>query len=885
ASTNPSTPFGSSHDYSGTLFGFSDSTLIMAAKVMWRWRFVSPIISPPQYAGRRSIITSLPGFDGPLPISLETGYVEVDEENGVQLFYYFIESERNAQEDPLMLWLTGGPGCSAFSGLVYEIVLVAPSFDFDNVSSIIFLDSPVGTGFSYSVLEEGYNSSDTKAVDQILIFLKKWFVDHPEFKSNPLYIGGDSYSGLIIPAVTLEIANSKLFFPYFSISIYPLFVVNSIFECRQYLAFLLSMGYLAGNPVTDGEFDSGARVPFAHGMALISDELYESAKESCGGKYTAPRNAQCWNYLQAVYECTKGINGGHILEPNCEFASPHPFTVSAKRRKMLAKQSEELSLLTSSIPTYCRTYGYLLSKYWADNDTVRAALGIHKGTVPSWKRCNFDLPYTKDIWSAVVYHLKVTTKGYRALVYSGDHDFVIPFLGTQAWIRSLNFSVVDEWRPWSVDGQVAGFTRSYSNNLTFATVKGAGHTAPEYKRKESLSMLERWLSGVPVDEENGVQLFFYFIESERNAQEDPLMLWLTGGPGCSAFSGLVYEIGYELRAKFSSLSSIMVSSIIFLDSPVGTGFSYSVLEEGYNSSDTKAVDQILIFLKKWFLDHPEFKSNPLYIGGDSYSGMIIPAGYLAGNPVTDKEFDKGAKVPFAHGMALISDELYEVMQQFFDHSSSAKESCGGKYTAPGNAQCANYLQAVDECTNGINEGNILEPKCEFASPHPLTVSAERRKMLEEQFEELSLLKSSIPKYCRTYGYLLSKYWADNDTVREALGIRKGTVPSWKRCNYDLPYTKDIPSAVVYHLKVTTKGYRALVYSGDHDFVIPFLGTQAWIRSLNFSIVDEWRPWSVDGQVAGFTRSYSNNLTFATVKGAGHTAPEYKRKESLSMLER
>lgn len=53
-----------------------------------------------------------------------------------------------------------------------------------------------------------------------------------------------------------------------------------------------------------------------------------------------------------------------------------------------------------------------------------------------------------------------------------------------------------------------------------------------------------------------------------------------------------------------------------------------------------------------------------------------------------------------------------------------------------------------QCTNGINEGNILEPKCEFASPHPLTVSAERRKMLEEQFEELSLLKSSIPKYCR-----------------------------------------------------------------------------------------------------------------------------------------
>jgi serine carboxypeptidase-like clade 1 len=68
-----------------------------------------------------TVVSRLPGYQGPLPFSLQTGYVEVDESTGVRLFYYFVQSERSPAEDPVLLWLTGGPGCSGFSGLVYEI--------------------------------------------------------------------------------------------------------------------------------------------------------------------------------------------------------------------------------------------------------------------------------------------------------------------------------------------------------------------------------------------------------------------------------------------------------------------------------------------------------------------------------------------------------------------------------------------------------------------------------------------------------------------------------------------------------------------------------------------------------------------------------------------
>ncbi|XP_044346121.1 uncharacterized protein [Triticum aestivum] len=138
---------------------------------------------------KTTVVSHLPRFHGPLPFSLETGYVQVDDRNGIHLFYYFMQSERSPAEDPVLLWLTGGPGCSAFSDLVHEIGLSFQTNSYNGglpelvyrpdswtkVANVIFLDSPVGAGFSYSATDQGYKSRNTKVVDQIAIFLTKSF--------------------------------------------------------------------------------------------------------------------------------------------------------------------------------------------------------------------------------------------------------------------------------------------------------------------------------------------------------------------------------------------------------------------------------------------------------------------------------------------------------------------------------------------------------------------------------------------------------------------------------------------------------------------------------------------------------------------------------------
>ncbi|XP_066355546.1 serine carboxypeptidase 1-like isoform X1 [Miscanthus floridulus] len=467
-----------------------------------------------------ALVTNVPGFaGGKLPSKHYAGYVTVDEAHGRRLFYYLVESERDPAKDPVVLWLNGGPGCSSFDGFVYEHgpfnfeaggsagslpKLHLNPYSWSKVSSVIYLDSPAGVGLSYSKNVSDYETGDLKTAADSHTFLLKWFQLYPEFLTNPFYIAGESYAGVYVPTLSHE-------------------VVKGIQKGDK--PIINFKGYMVGNGVCDTVFDGNALVPFAHGMALISESIYKEANTACQENYWNASSATCDEALSKVDAVLGGLNIYDILEP-CYHGTNTKEVIPQNNK--LPPSFKDLGVTSKPLPVRTRMHGRAwplrapvrdgrvpswqelaasvprgvpcmsdeVATAWLNNDNVRSA--IHAEPVSSigpWELCTNKLDFDHDAGSMIIYHKNLTSQGYRAFIYSGDHDMCVPHTGTEAWTASLGYGIIDSWRQWIVNDQVAGYTQGYENGLTFATIKGAGHTVPEYKPQESLAFYSRWLNG------------------------------------------------------------------------------------------------------------------------------------------------------------------------------------------------------------------------------------------------------------------------------------------------------------------------------------------------------------------------------------------------------
>lgn len=123
-----------------------------------------------------------------------------------------------------------------------------------------------------------------------------------------------------------------------------------------------------------------------------------------------------------------------------------------------------------------------------------------------------------------------------------------------------------------------------------------------------------------------VHLFFWYFESQNDPTNDPLTLWMTGGPGGSSMVGLFEEVGPCLVNEhgngtyYNPWGWSKKSSLLFVDQPVGVGFSY--LDEGYDlpGDSAQAAVDMHRFLQLFISDvFPHHLDSPFHLSGESYA--------------------------------------------------------------------------------------------------------------------------------------------------------------------------------------------------------------------------------------------------------------------------
>ncbi|KAJ6031893.1 carboxypeptidase Y [Penicillium herquei] len=150
-----------------------------------------------------------------------TGWLDIGPKH---FFFWYFESQNDPDNDPLTLWMTGGPGGSSMIGLFEE---TGPCFvnEFGNGtyynpfgwsrnSSVLYVDQPVGVGFSY--LDEGAEipgDSPTAAIDMHRFLQLFVFEVFPQHLDHPFHLSGESYAGKYIPALGAEIVKHNKLYP------------------------------------------------------------------------------------------------------------------------------------------------------------------------------------------------------------------------------------------------------------------------------------------------------------------------------------------------------------------------------------------------------------------------------------------------------------------------------------------------------------------------------------------------------------------------------------------------------------------------------------------------------------------------------------------------
>ncbi|XP_022753785.1 serine carboxypeptidase-like 51 isoform X1 [Durio zibethinus] len=401
-------------------------------------------------------------------------------------------------------------------------------------------------------------------------------------------------------------------------------------------------------------------------------------------------------------------------------------------------------------------------------------------------------------------------------------------------------------------------------------------------------------------------MFWWLFKSpyrvEQPSKPWPIILWLQGGPGASGVGiGNFEEIGpLDTNLKPRNSTWLKIADLLFVDNPVGTGYSYVEDAELLVKTDDESATDLTTLLMELFNTDESLQKSPLYIVAESYGGKFavtaglsilkaIEAGKLKqklGGVTLGDSWISPEDFVFSWGPLL--KDVSRLDNNGLEKSNSLAEKISqqlkdGEYTEATNT----WIQlesVIGAYSNSVDFYNFLLDS--GMSPVALTTSAFSNGIfaVNRYSRYLSSLRVSPGNDDGDIDSLM------NGAIKKKLKIIPANV-SWGGQSDSVFWylAGDFMKPRIAEVdELLSKGVNVTVYNGQLDVICATKGTEAWIDKLKWEGLQDFLNkeriplYCKDDQATkGFFKSYKN-LHFYWILRAGHFVPVEQPCVALNM---
>ena len=415
--------------------------------------FLTPYIE----AGDLETARSLSSVDASLldgahsDITSYSGFLTVDAVNNGSMFFWFFPAEESPETAPVVIWLQGGPGASSMLGLLKlhgpfltetdedgNFGVTDNPFSWHKKHNMIYIDNPVGAGFSYS------NKLPEFQIDvgvNLYEMLQQWFKLFPSYQNNDFYTFGESYGGRYVPTIARKIHEENENTDNIKINLAGLGIGDgwmSPYHTARYGNFLYQLG------LVDENVHSECLAMEAETQAFIDQEDWSSAWTS-------------W-YNELMY-----------------FSNKTEYSYYYDIRQVDVDPSEE------DYVTFCNL------------ESTRQA--IHVGNL------DYNLDYfnvyesmKNDFMQTSIHDIEFLLEHHRVLIYDGNFDLIVNHSGVLDMVNDMEWSGKSDYNlarrsSYRYGRELVGYLKK-ADNLNLLLVRNAGHMVPMSQPAWAHQMIE-----------------------------------------------------------------------------------------------------------------------------------------------------------------------------------------------------------------------------------------------------------------------------------------------------------------------------------------------------------------------------------------------------------